>query len=170
MLWRVLAVVAAFLAGSAPAFAGHTLTSKQESVVREWLRAHPAHRLAEPADCSCDDDIAAMRRGSGGLWTPVPDYQPYVATGDFNADGFADFAVVVVERRRPDDGFSLLVFNGTAGGWLARPAFEGPTRRMAFRGLFWGPPRPRPYRLNMGAFESDTGATLVPDGRGYRLE
>jgi len=41
------------------------------------------------------DDIKQMKAGSGGVWKPVPDYHPYIATVDFNGDGAEDFAVVL---------------------------------------------------------------------------
>jgi hypothetical protein len=35
-------------------------------------------------------------------------------------------------------------------------------------GLFYGPPRPKPYRLIVGTFESE-GLVLQPLGNTYRL-
>ena len=40
---------------------------------------------------------------------------------------------------------------------------------MKQQGLFYGPPRPKPYRLVLGRFEAD-GTMLVPSGKTYRLE
>jgi hypothetical protein len=112
-----------------------------------------------------------MRKGVGGQWKPVPDYQPYVATGDFNNDGDGDFAAVVVDTTKPiDKGFTLLVFNGpfTTSSENAIPAFEKGGLNLQGAGLFFGPPRPQPHRLVVGRFESE-GMLLQPSGRSYRL-
>jgi hypothetical protein len=53
-----------------------------------------------------------MKAGSGGVWKPVPDYHPYIATGDFNGDGAEDFAVVLIDRTKQEQNFALIVFNG----------------------------------------------------------
>lgn len=122
------------------------------------------------SDCQCDDDIRQVRVGYGAPFEPVPDYHPYVATGDFNGDGLPDFAVVVISERGSGVAHRLVVFNGTGRGWSARPVFEASGRNMTRKGLFFGPPRPRPYRLVVGPFESDNTETLVPRGKTYRLE
>jgi hypothetical protein len=152
------------------ATAGHTLTRVQLDVLQRWLSAHRGFRSATIADCDCAEDIAAMRKGFGGLWKPVPDYQPYRATGDFNGDGRDDFAVVVVDASKSvQEAFTLLVFNGpflTTSGPI--PAFEKAGLDFRWTGLSFGPPRPRPYRLVIGRFESE-GMLLRPTGRSYQL-
>jgi hypothetical protein len=94
---------------SANLFASHRLSSEQRSVVAAWLSNHPGYRMANDHDCSCDEDIQTMRSGSDGE-KPVPDYHPYIASGDFNGDGAIDFAVMVIGTRKPHD-FTMLVFN-----------------------------------------------------------
>jgi len=65
-------------------WAGHTLNTSELQVVRSWLSAHPKFRIATHADCRCPDQLKLMRVGSGGVWTAVPDYHPYVVTGDLS--------------------------------------------------------------------------------------
>jgi hypothetical protein len=111
-----------------------------------------------------------MKTGYGGNWTPVPDYHPYVATGDFNSDGVRDFAVVVIDRSKSAQNFVLVVFNGPFSSKASTPTFEESGLDLRGEGLFFGPPRPKPYRLVMGPFESDDTAILVPQGRTYKLQ
>jgi hypothetical protein len=100
---------------------------------------------------------------------PVPDYHPYRATGDFNGDGSEDFAVIVVERSAAHDDNALVVFNGPFRKSTSRPAFIERGLNIKGVGLFYGPPRPKPYRLLIGRFESDSGALVTPRGRTYEL-
>jgi hypothetical protein len=111
-----------------------------------------------------------MKKGYGGRWPAVPDYHPYVATGDFNSDGVRDFAVVVVDRSKSAQNFVLLIFNGPFDAKAATPAFVESGLDLRNEGLFFGPPRPKPYRHVMGPFESDNSAILVPYGRTYKLQ
>jgi len=145
------------------------LTTQEQTVLQNWLAQHPGYRIATDEDCDCADDIKQMKAGSGGVWKPVPDYHPYTATGDFNGDGVEDFAVVVVERSKQEDNFALLVFNGPFKPETASPAFMKSGLELKYQGLFYGPPRPKPYRLLVGQFNSDTALRLIPHGRGYRL-
>jgi len=111
-----------------------------------------------------------MKTGYGVNWPPVPDYHPYVATGDFNNDGVGDFAVVAINRSRSSQNFVLLIFNGPFGSKTAQPAFIEYGLDLRGQGLFFGPPRPKPYRLVLGRFESDNAAVFIPQGRTYKLE
>jgi hypothetical protein len=120
-------------------------------------------------DCDCADDIEQMKKGYGGNWKPVPDYHPYIATGDFNGDGVEDFAVVVVDRTKQENNFAFLVFNGPFTLGTESPAFMKSGLDLKYQGLTYGPPRPKPYRLLLGRFESDSGVLLIPRGRGYKL-
>jgi hypothetical protein len=152
-----------------PAWAGHTLTAQEQKVLESWLAHHLQYRAATDQDCDCADDIKEMKAGSGGVWKPVPDYHPYAATGDFNGDGVRDFAVVVLDRSKQEKNFALVVFNGPFKSETASPAFLETGLDLSGCGLFYGPPRPKPYRLLVGRFESDSGSLLIPKGRGYRL-
>ena len=116
----LLAGVSAFVA---PGWAAHKLNAKQKEVIELWLQHHHGYRLANDADCDCAADIRLVRAGSGGVWKPVPDYHPYIVSGDFNGDGETDFAVVVVSRSRRTHNFKLLVFNGPFESPNVAPAF-----------------------------------------------
>jgi hypothetical protein len=105
--------------------------------------------------------------GYGGRWKPVPDYHPYAVTGDFNGDGNIDFAVAVVRTNAPRK-FTILVFNGPIKSVDDAPSFVESDSQMKGIGFFFGPPRPKPYRLVVGAFQSE-GYVLTPKGRTYRL-
>ena len=105
--------------------------------------------------------------GYGGRWKPVPDYHPYAVSGDFNGDGDIDFAVAVI-RSNATHKFTILVFNGPFKSVDAAPSFVDSDADLTGIGFFYGPPRPKPYRLVVGAFESE-GYVLVPQGRTYRL-
>ena len=164
LLW--IAVAALLPLRSPVMFASHTLDSRQSSVIAAWLNQHPGHRLAKDRDCSCDEDIKEMRVGGGGVWKPIPDYHPYVVSGDFNDDGDIDFAVVVINTSKAHDSM-LLVFNGPVDLDHPVPAFVDKRDYMRI-GLFYGPPRPKPYRLVIGPFESE-GLLLQPRGKTYRL-
>jgi hypothetical protein len=152
-----------------PAWAGHTLTAQEQKVLQSWLAYHAEYRAATDEDCDCADDIQQMKAGFGGVWKPVSDYHPYAATGDFNGDGVEDFAVAVVDRSKQEKNFALVVFNGPFKLESASPAFLEAGLELRSYGLFYGPPRPKPYRLLVGRFESDSGSLLIPQGHGYRL-
>jgi hypothetical protein len=138
------------------------MTLSHQAAVQRWLDAHPGFRLATDDDCACPDDIASVRSGFAGLAAPVPAYHPYYAHGDFNSDTHEDFAVVVLDRTRSIP--TLLVFNGPAFG---APAFVDNTHRGG--ALFFGPPRPQPYRLLIGTFYSE-GTVLEPVAESYRWD
>jgi hypothetical protein len=153
-----------------PAWGGHTLSSQEHQVLKNWLVRHSEYRQGTDEDCDCADDIEQMKAGSGGVWRPVPDYHPYAATGDFNGDGMEDFAVVVVDSSKQEKNFVLVVFNGPFNSDASSPAFMQSGLDLRSYGLFYGPPRPKPYRLLLGRFESDSGSLLVPHGRGYKWD
>jgi len=154
----------------APIWGGHTLTPQEQKVLKIWLSGHPEDRLATDEDCDCADDIRRMKAGRGGAWKPVPDYHPYAATGDFNGDGIEDFAVVVIDSSKKEKNYTLLIFNGAFDVEKAVPNFIKPGLDLKFVGLFYGPPRPKPYRLLLSGFESDSGLLLVPRGQSYVLK
>ena len=155
---------------AAPAWGGHTLTAQDQKVLKGWLSKHPEDRLATDEDCDCAGDIAQMKAGYGGKWKPVPDYHPYTATGDFNGDGVEDFAVVVIDSSKKEKNYTLLVFNGPFDVEKAVPNFIKPGLDLKYVGLFYGPPRPRPYRLLLSGFENDSGSLLAPRGKSYVLK
>jgi hypothetical protein len=153
-----------------PAWCAHTLKPEDRKILEDWLTRHPTYRAATDADCNCPEDIQQMKAGYGGSWKPVPDYHPYVATGDFNTDGLRDFAVVVIGGSKSKEKFTLLVFNGPCSSKLASPAFVESDLDLRYQGLGFGPPRPKPYRLVVGPFESDNTWILVPVGHTYKVQ
>lgn len=152
------------------AWAGHTLTSQEQKNLATWLARRPLYRVAKDADCDCAEGIQQTKTAHRINWPPFPDYHPYVATGDFNSDGVRDFAIVVINRSRSSQNFVLLVFNGPFTSKTAQPAFIVYGLDLRGQGLFFGPPRPKPYRLVLGHFDSDNTTVLVPQGRTYKLE
>lgn len=153
----------------APAWSGHSLTAQEQKVLKGWLTHHAKYGLATDEDCDCAGDIEQMKTGYSGLIKPVRDYHPYVATGDFNGDGAEDFAVVVLDRSKEENNFALVVFNGPFNSEKASPAFIQSGLDLKYTGLFYGPPRPKPYRLLLGRFESDSGVLLIPHGHSYTV-
>lgn len=155
---------------SATAWCGHTLSSEEQQVLKSWLAQHSVYRQATDKDCDCEGDIQQRRAGYGGVWKPVRDYHPYIATGDSNGDGAEDFAVVLINRSKQEENFAIIVFNGPFKSETPSPAFFQSGMDLKYIGLFYGPPRPTPYRLGLGPFESDSGSLLIPHGRSYRWD
>jgi hypothetical protein len=121
-----------------PAWGGHTLTSQEQKFLGVWLARHPDFRVATDSDCDCAEDIQQMKKGYEGGWPPVPDYHPYVATGDFNTDGVRDFAVVVVDRSKSTQNFVLLVFNGPFDSKAVTPRSSSQVLTCGIRGSLLG--------------------------------
>jgi hypothetical protein len=154
---------------SMSAWSGHTLIAQEQKVLQSWLARHPEYHVATDEDCECAEDIKQIKAGWGGAWKPMPDYHPYIATGDFNGDSVEDFAVVLIGRSKQENNFVLVVFNGPFKSESASPAFIKSGLNLKYQGLAYGPPRPKPYRLLVGRFESDSGVLLIPHGHGYKL-
>ena len=167
---RFLFILVCCLGGISSALSKHTLTPQQLNVLQAWLAQNPQFRMATDADCDCTSNIRRMKAGYGGKWRAIPDYHPYIATGDFNGDGISDFAVVVIDRSKTTNSFALVVFNGPIGREPILPVFVKQGLDLKHQGLVYGAPRPRPYRLVLGRFEADTGLTLIPYGHNYKLE
>lgn len=148
------------------------LSPQHKEVVQNWLASKPHLRLATEADCvDCDEEIAELRRGAGSIWKPVPDYNPYYAVGDFNSDSNEDFAVALVDKQKAAKQFAIVVFNGPFPNLKRKaPSFFGENIDLSHGGMFFGSPRPKPYRLTVGPFESDSGFLLIPRGKGYIIK
>lgn len=168
--FRCVVLLTACLVLAVPAWSGHTLNPQEHQVLKNWLARHSEYRQGTDEDCDCADDIKQMRAGVGGVWAPVPDYHPYIATGDFNGDGVEDFAVVLIDRTKQENNFALVAFNGPFKSETLSPAFMQSSLDLKYYGLFYGPPRPKPYRLLLGRFESDSGTLLIPHGRAYKWD
>ena len=136
---------------------------EQRIVILKWLTKHPNFRLALDEDCRCQESIKAIRSETHEAWEPIPDYHPYYMPGDFNNDESQDVAIVVVEKANRANSM-LVVFNGPLGQSQATtPAFASSKLSGA---LFYGAPRPEPFRLVIGAFNSE-GIVLEPKVRTY---
>lgn len=146
-----------------------TLTQREKAVLHAWLTRHKSFRLATNGDCDCQDDIEGMKSGSD-TWPPIRDYQPYVVSGDFRGNGIIDFAVAVIDHSSAKDGFTLLVFDGPFRSVNTDPVFVERGLDLKYKGFFYGPPRPKPYHLVIGPFESDNTCILDPQGSKYRLD
>jgi len=166
----VTAAIVAIVATTAalPALTNRQVSAVEETVVSGWLARHPTMRRATIADCKCADDVALVRHGSGA-WPPITDYDPYAATGDFNGDAADDLAIVAIAKDQVVKPFALVVFNGPFGGGDVVPAFVASGLDLTYQGLFFGSPRPKPYRLLIGRFESEANMALIPQGKTYRL-
>jgi hypothetical protein len=152
---------------SLPAWCGGTLSAAQQKILDAWLATQPDYRQATDADCACDIDIRQMRDGYGNPKYALPDYHPFVATGDFNDDGIEDFAVALIPKTNGAAEFTLAIFNGPATG---APAFTKSGFDLARDRLFYfGAARAKPYRLAVAPFNSDFGDTLVPFRGTYRI-
>lgn len=169
-MWLKHFTLLATMFSALPAWCGHTLTQGQQKILDAWLSQHPTYREATDADCDCSDDIQQMRTGYGGNWTPYSDYHPYAVTGDFNSDGATDFAVAVIDRSKSTNAFTLLIFNGPFGSKPAAPAYVESGLDLHGQGMSFGPPRPKPYRIVVGPFESDNTWILVPKGHSYKVQ
>jgi hypothetical protein len=76
---------------------------------------------------------------------------------------------VLVDRHSRNQQFAFAVFNGPFESPEVSPAFFEARLDLKRQGLFFGPPRPKPYRLVRGAFESE-GAMLEPNGATYNWQ
>jgi hypothetical protein len=143
------------------------LDQQHRGVLQRWLVREPDLRVATDKDCGeCENDIASQRRLSGAA------YHPFYVAGDFNGDGKKDFAVALIEVEADAEGrasqkFAVAVFNAPFSHRKIEPAYFKDNLNLRDGGLFFGPPRPRPYRLFIGLFSTDDGLTLIPRGRKY---
>ena len=151
----------------------HTLNSSQQKTLDAWLKNHPNFRVAGIDACVCDEDIKAIRNGtSTGI--PEPDYHPYLVVGDFNGDGYVDFAVVVDDIAKLEKNFvnasTLLVFNGPFSGKIKSPAFIQSDMDLGDNTLFFGPTLPnehKPVGFALAPFNSEPTVLLIPHKNTY---
>jgi hypothetical protein len=139
---------------------------KFQGLISRWLAHHSNYRIAIDADCGCPDDIQTLRAGSMPGWPPNPGFHPYYVAGDFVGDGIEDVAIGVIALKDPTK-FRVLILHGKDLHGMRRAAFM--SERLDIRqGLFFGAPRPKPWRLGVGPFESE-GVLFEPTAKGYRL-
>jgi hypothetical protein len=132
--------------------------------VKNWLVEHPNYVPIEKAECECDTDLKEIRLGKAGR-SPNPAYNPHYASGDFNFDGVKDFAVLL--KNKTTSKPVAVVFSKESNGRSKGFPLEIPFLPSGV-GLFYGPPRPRPYYLVVGTFGSE-GFLVIPVGAEYRL-
>jgi len=169
--WLVLSIVVVAI-GAVPRFAlsdtsapvPNYISSKLSRALVAWIALHQEYRVAIDTDCSCADSISRVREGHG--WPPSPNFHPYYAAGDFNGDSEEDLAVGVISRQHPKK-FRVLILNGTSSRTLAPKEYLSGEFPLGW-GLFFGAPRPKPWRLIVGPFEAE-GATFEPTPSGYKL-
>jgi hypothetical protein len=169
---RLLVLCAALIAQlslCALAFSGPVpdyVTPKFQAPIAAWLAQHPNYRIAIDADCDCPEDIRRLRVGSPPDWPPNPAYHPYYLAGDFVGDGVQDVAIGVISLK-DFAKFRVLIVHGPNPSGKRRPNFL--SERLDIRqGLFFGAPRPKPWQLGVGPFESE-GVLFEPTATGYRL-
>jgi len=84
--------------------------------------------------------------------------------------GVEDFAVALIDATASGDKFTLVVFNGPLSP-LGEPAFLKPGLDLRRDRLFYfGTRKPKPYRLMVGPFNSDSAFRLRPSGTNYRVQ
>ncbi len=101
----------------------------------------------------------------------APDHYPYAATGDFNADGQVDFALMLEDATPRYDNLGpgyathvVVIFNGTTGGYVV----GGFDRREQGRNVLFYPSPDG--RLMVAGWESDECYAFMPSGEGYRVD
>ena len=88
--------------------------------------------------------------------------------GDFNRNGVEDFALAVIDPSKQKNKFALLIFNGPFKLGAAIPAFMKSDLDLRCEGLFYGPPRPKRYRLLPAQFNCAPACFLF-HAHGYRF-
>jgi len=136
------------------------ISVSERTALKAWLSANPEYRVALDSDCDCPNDIETIRKGSGGVWKANPNYHPYYVTGDFNGDNNNDFAVILIKTNEGGKHY-LAIFNGPHNSG-DKPVYLRPEEGA----LFYGAPRPKPFRLILGEFHSE-GVSFVPKGATY---
>jgi hypothetical protein len=140
-----------------------SLNDVQKKMLAYWLDKNLQFRLATETECNCGDDIRQMREV--GPWgKPVPDFTPYVLTGDFRRNGQSDFAVVVTTQ---EGRGALVIFDGPFRGTATKkPAYVGALSAIKNMALFRSQQNGWPI---FGRFESE-GCLYRPRGRTYIRE
>lgn len=136
------------------------LQSTHRTTLQRWLQSKPGLRLALEQDCRNTEGLKATRAEYGR------NYQPYYAVGDFNRDGQTDFAVALLDSRKPSRNFAIAIFNAPFNqNRLASPAFYTAGIDLSEGGLILSG-----NRLLAGVFQSDDCVILRPRGRTYSLK
>jgi hypothetical protein len=154
------------------------LPARQTQVLRDWLALHREFRLVNETDCedrwrdavgnehadSCERLIQQLRN-----WTKNAATSPFYVSGDFNQDGADDFAAVLTDahaRPRRVRRAIVVVFNGPFEVvTLHKPVFNLKRDSVSSTFLGYGPPRPKPWHLIIGAPETEGRALVWRHGK-----
>lgn len=131
------------------------------ATLKAWLVTQPNLRVAEPADCKCDQDLVAIRQS----WKNP---QPYYVQADFNNDGQQDFAVVLLESAFDHQwgwNADLAVFNGPLREGMSPSFFKEQIGAPRGALLYHSDEVP----LLIGPWESE-GSVLKAKGATYSLQ
>jgi hypothetical protein len=113
-----LAVGARTSQGGLPSF----IRAEHREVVQNFLKLKSYLRVATFADVKNKDGLATIDNSYS------ESKSPYYAVGDFNRDGREDFAIALVNTRKPE-GFAVAVFNGPfRAGKGSVPAYYDETK------------------------------------------
>jgi hypothetical protein len=136
------------------------LQARHREVMKGWLARKPNLRLANIADCTDKEGLAATREHFG------KNHHPYYTAGDFNKDKREDFAVVLIDKlaKKKDSSFAIAIFNGPLSKDSV-PAFFLEGADMSYSGLLASG-----YGILAGPFQSDDCVILSPRGKRYVMK
>jgi hypothetical protein len=142
------------------------LNAKQRVVLASWLAENDQYGIIEVYYCDFQ-----TRRSS--CESRLIDDHPYLAVGDFNADGHGDFAIILQVRESNPLRAYLAIFNGphesVNGEYAPALLVEDEDFMRLGDDLFASTVNGR-TRLFLGPLESDNGYLIVPRGNIYSLE
>jgi hypothetical protein len=138
------------------------LRGNHARALRAWLKGKSYLRPAQESDCKNEYGLKAARQNDS-------DFHPYYAAYDFDKDSIADFAVALVDSRRPASGkFTLVVFKGAANNDF-KPFYTREKIDLRQGGLWLNVLAEGVAELHAGEFETDDcfrlawrGKKLVP--------
>lgn len=124
------------------------LRKRHARVLHKWLVDKPWLQPATLKDVFHKPTYEYQRSEFG------KSFHPYYAVGDFNHDGFEDFAAILKEpKSRVEGAFSLAIFNGPFATRSEPSYFEGKFDYLGNSYLDFGHVEKR--RLFLGVYESD---------------
>lgn len=142
------------------------------SALQEFLTSRP--ELDFMSERLIDRDYLKYMREQMGAR-----FKPFYQTGDFNHDGWQDFAVILVKDAPPEEDpgladthrfryqVTVVIFNGSRAGKY-KPAFVKNTTAplVCFINTTGG----KKKQLYFGVFETDEAFGMAPAGKGYIAE
>lgn len=161
-MWRVACCSILMCAFPSLALTPEYMDPRAAKEASTWLARNQNFRLASDEDCKCSEDIKTLRKGSSAPWKPQPNYHPYYAIGDFDADGIQDFAIVVRPKAQ-EVGAQILVFlRGSPSRESRVLSYPVPFDTLEDLGLFVRSAKGRGASLLFGAFSSEGEKVPVP--------